>query len=369
VRLPTSPSGRGLIVAGAGIDEPGAVLEAAVRLGWPVVADPRSGCRVPAGPVIAAADALLRAPGTARWTPDLVVRIGGPWASKVLGQWLAGLDPAVPQVLADPWGRWADPERRASHVVAADPDLVIAAVGAGAPVDPTWLPGWQVAEAAAQAALEDALAPGGRFPLSEPAVARAVVAGLPDHADLVVSSSMPVRDVEWYGAPRSGIRVLANRGANGIDGVVSTALGAALGTGRPTLALVGDLAFLYDAGALLWANGRDVSLTVLVVDNGGGGIFSFLPQAAALAPDRFERYWATPHGVDVGAVAAAYRVDVTGVADRPALDSLVADVDRPGVRVAVVGSDRAANVDVHDELHRAVGRAVVAALASAGVRG
>jgi 2-succinyl-5-enolpyruvyl-6-hydroxy-3-cyclohexene-1-carboxylate synthase len=247
-------------------------------------------------------------------------------------------------------------------VVAAEPEEVIDRVGGGAPVDPNWRAGWVGAEAAAQAALDDALDAAGGLALSEPAVARAVVAGLPDGSDLVVSSSMPVRDVEWYGRPRTGLRVLANRGANGIDGVVSTALGAALGTGRPTLALVGDLAFLYDAGALLWAAGRPVALTVLVVDNGGGGIFSFLPQAAALVPDRFERYWGTPHGVDITAVAAAYGLEATAVADRGALDAVVADVGRPGVRVAVVGSDRAANVEVHDELHRRVGAAVTAAL-------
>ena len=113
--------------------------------------------------------------------------------------------------------------------------------------------------------------------MDDPAVARTVLGSLPADADLVVASSMPIRDVEWFGGTTDA-RVLANRGANGIDGVVSTAIGVALG-GRPTVALVGDLAFLHDTNALLGAAERDVSLTVVVVDNDGGAIFSFLPQA------------------------------------------------------------------------------------------
>jgi 2-succinyl-5-enolpyruvyl-6-hydroxy-3-cyclohexene-1-carboxylate synthase len=185
-----------------------------------------------------------------------------------------------------------------------------------------------------------------------------VVAGLEEGGVLLVSSSMPVRDVEWYSTPRQKITVLSNRGANGIDGVVSTAIGASLGTGRPVVALVGDLAFLYDAGALLGAPSRDMALTIVVVDNDGGGIFSFLPQAAALPAGQFERYWGTPHGIDLLAVAAAYGAEVTDVSDRAGLNTVLARAGRPGVRVARVRSDRAANVEVHDRLHAAVAAAV-----------
>jgi 2-succinyl-5-enolpyruvyl-6-hydroxy-3-cyclohexene-1-carboxylate synthase len=184
------------------------------------------------------------------------------------------------------------------------------------------------------------------------------VARLPDGAVLMVASSMPVRDVEWYSAPRPQVSVLSNRGANGIDGVIATAVGAALATGAPTVALVGDLAFLYDAGALLGARARAVALTVVVVDNDGGGIFSFLPQASALPAGQFDRYWGTPHGADIGAVAAAYGAEVTEITGRRSLDALLAGVARPGVRVAVVPSDRAANVAEHDRLHHAVSAAV-----------
>src|SRR5207245_5640379 len=133
---------------------------------------------------------------------------------------------------------------------------------------------------------------------TEPGIARALVDCMPEESTLVVSSSMPVRDVEWFARPRRGVRVLANRGANGIDGVVSTVLGAAASRPEtPTAGLLGDLALLHDAGGLLGAAVRGLNCVMVVVDNDGGGIFSFLPQAAALPDDEFERLFATPHGL------------------------------------------------------------------------
>ena len=173
---------------------------------------------------------------------------------------------------------------------------------------------------------------------------------------------MPVRDVEWYGSARSGVRVVSNRGANGIDGVVSTVLGVALaGRGAPTVGLLGDLAFLYDAGALAWGRSWPVDCTLVVVDNDGGGIFSFLPQAAALPAERFERYWGTPHGLDLVAVAAAYGVPARVL---ETLDELPAALSEKstGLRVVVAQTDRAANVGVHDRIHAAVAKAVEATL-------
>ncbi len=171
---------------------------------------------------------------------------------------------------------------------------------------------------------------------------------------------MPVRDVEWYGVARSGLRVLSNRGANGIDGVTSTAVGVALGrAGRPTVLLTGDVAFLHDGSGLLGAAGRGIDLTVVVVDNDGGGIFSFLPQAAALAPARFETLFGTPHGVDPLALAAAHGIAGSDVAEAAAVGPAVAAaVAAGGVRVVRVRTDREANVKVHDELHRAVAAAL-----------
>jgi 2-succinyl-5-enolpyruvyl-6-hydroxy-3-cyclohexene-1-carboxylate synthase len=151
--------------------------------------------------------------------------------------------------------------------------------------------------------------------------------------------------------------VLANRGANGIDGIISTALGIA--TTGPVTALLGDLAFLYDAGALLWARDRGVDCTLVVVDNDGGGIFSFLPQAAGLAPEVFERYWGTPHGLDLSEVAGAYGIPVTTV--QRALDvapALTAAASMGGVRILHARTGRAANVAVHRQIEDAVRTAI-----------
>ena len=350
---------RGVVVAGAGAGDPAVVHDLAAALGWPVLADPRSGCRLPDASTVATADALLRVPGFAdAHRPDVVLRLGAPWASRVVGEWLAGLD--APQYLVDPHGAWLDPGRSATTVVAADPTALAAAVAAAdtlRPAPPGWLAGWAAAEGAAQGAIDDVVA--AHASPTEPAVARAVVDAVAPGGTLVVSSSMPVRDVEWYGRPRTGLRVLANRGANGIDGVVSTALGAAVAGPGPTAALVGDLAFLHDTNGLLIppAAGGAVDATVVVVDNDGGGIFSFLPQAEVLAADRFERLLGTPHGLDLCAVARAHGAEAF---EAKGVDEVAAAVTEPpsGVRVVVVRTDRSTNVAVHDEVHRAVAAAV-----------
>ena len=346
---------RGVIVAGAGAGSAPAVRGLAEALGWPVLADPRSGCRVPARSTIATADALLRSKEVGSQVPEAVLRLGDPWVSRVVGTWLSGLGPEVDQIVVDPLGRWPDPERMAALVVTAEPESLCAALSHGSAWG-EWGEQWAALEAAAQAAFDEVLA--GHPEVTEPGVARTVAATVPDGGVLFTSASMPLRDVEWYVRPRHGLRVLANRGANGIDGVVSTALGTALG-GDEVVALVGDLAFLYDSGGLVGAPDRACSCTLVVVDNDGGGIFSFLPQAGALAEDRFERLWGTPHGLDLAAVAAGYRVPV-GVAGSAAEvgPAVLAARQAGGVRIVMVKTSRRANVAVHDELHQAVVTAV-----------
>ena len=375
-----TPGGRGLIVAGAGCGDPDAVLALADALGWPVLADPRSGLRRPGAQVVSAADGILR---SARFAdahrPAVVLRLGERWASKVVTTFLAG----APTVVVDPHG-WSDPERSASWVVRADPTefcrAVAAAVGGAAGgtfddpsgVAQAWSEEWAEAERRSRRALDAAMAsgsPGGQPGLTEPALATRVVAAVADGSTLVVSSSMPVRDVEAFGAPRTGaLRVLGNRGANGIDGVVSTALGVAL-AGGPATVLVGDLAFLHDLSAMVGPESERPALTIVVADNGGGGIFSFLPQAADLRPERFERLFGTPQGADPAAVARGLGwevVEVGGwVAGRSGggddwtavLDAALAG--HVGGRVVVVRlPDRTANVAAHDDLNAAIVAAV-----------
>jgi 2-succinyl-5-enolpyruvyl-6-hydroxy-3-cyclohexene-1-carboxylate synthase len=169
------------------------------------------------------------------------------------------------------------------------------------------------------------------------------MAALPEDSSLVLSSSMPVRDVEWFAAPRSGVEVHSNRGANGIDGVLSTAVGVALARRAPTAVLIGDVALLHDTNGMLGAVSRDIDLTIVVVDNDGGGIFSFLPQATELAPETFEQLFGTPHGVDLVALAAVH-----GIPEVEAVGS------GTGVRLVRVRTDRAQNVRAHDAINRAV---------------
>ena len=338
---------RGLIVCGGGAGAPAAIAALASARGWPVLADPRSGARVPGDLVIAAADALLRVPEfAAAHRPEVVLHLGQPWASRVVNDWLAGC--GAEHVVVDPASAFTDPDRVAATFVRADPEATCRALTAdtsASAADPSWAAAWAAAETAARAALAGALAalgPGA----TEPTTARDVLAQLPDGANLVVSSSMPVRDVEWYSEPREGVRVLANRGANGIDGVVSTALGVAASGSGPTACLIGDLAFIHDSNGLL-AGGDCV---FVVVDNGGGGIFSFLPQATAVAPAAFERIFGTPPGIDVVALAAAYGVrPVASVAD---------GIAAGGITMVHVRTEREANALVHSQLHDAVAAAL-----------
>jgi 2-succinyl-5-enolpyruvyl-6-hydroxy-3-cyclohexene-1-carboxylate synthase len=352
---------RGVIVAGAGSGDPVVVRSLADATGWPVLADPRSGCRTTATGVVAAFDAILRhQPTAAALVPDVVLRLGAPPASKVLGQWLASS--GAVEVAVDEHGRWFDPAHRAAHVLRADPSAAAQALVhlVGGRANEAWTSAWAAAEAAAQGAFDSVLA--GYVEPTEPGIARAVAGALPEGSTLVVSSSMPVRDLEWFGAPRDGLRVLSNRGANGIDGVVSTAVGAALasrGSGHPTVVLIGDVAFLHDSNALLGLADRSVDLTIVVVDNDGGGIFSFLPQADALGSERFEQLFGTPHGVDLSVLAAAHGLmTVEPATGADVADAVLASIGAGGARVVQIRTDRVTNVDVHEALNAAVAAAL-----------
>lgn len=344
-RLPA----RGVILAGAAIDDPDAVLEFASTFGWPVLADPRSGCRVPHPDVIAHADALVRGDGP-HLDAEVIVRFGPLPASKVVNQWLASLD--VPHVHVDPRRALDDPHGVVTSVVHLEASQWTASVLAVASPDvaPEWLEVWRRADDAAERAIDVVATQQG---LSEPGVARAVVASVPHGGSLVLSSSMPVRDVEWFASPRTGIDVHVNRGANGIDGVVSTAVGVAL-AGRPTALLIGDVAFLHDTNGLLGLDRREANLCIVVVDNDGGGIFSFLPQSEALDHESFESLFGTPHGVDLAMLAHAHGLPVLDAVDDASVAVAVrAALATGGVHIVRVRTDRQRNVAVHEQLHTA----------------
>jgi 2-succinyl-5-enolpyruvyl-6-hydroxy-3-cyclohexene-1-carboxylate synthase len=329
---------RPVVVAGRAERDPrlpAAIASFAEALGAPLLADPLSGAR--RGPAaVAHYDALLRCePFAAAQTPDAVVRVGDLPTSKPLRQWLAGLDGAR-QVAFEPEGVWHDPDAVLAALLTGDPGAALTAAAAELRrAEPGWASAWHGADAAAAAAIDEAL--GGA--LSEPRVARELVARLPAAEALVVASSMPVRDVETFAPARDdgGPRVLANRGANGIDGTIATALGVAAAV--PATLLTGDVALAYDLGSLLAARRRGHELRIVLLDNNGGGIFEFLPVAGV--GDAFEEHVATPTGLDVPALAAALALPYTA-AETPG------DLLRPGL--VHVRTDRRSNV----ELHRAV---------------
>ena len=350
VAIDLDPGPRAVIVAGRHERDDGlgeSLAAAAAALGTPLLADPLSGAR--RGPAaIAHYDALLRdRTYAAAHRPDTVIRIGDLPTSKPLREWLATLD--AKQVAFDPEGAWQDPAAVVSEVLDADPaawaravadgaqrDRAVAAASpsaAASSVGTAWLEAWRAADESAAAAIDVALGDG----LSEPAVARAL-AGLPREVTVFTASSMPVRDVETFWPARDAPpRVLAHRGANGIDGTLAAAFGAAA-TGARVVVHLGDVALAHDLGALLTAKRLRIPLTIVLVDNAGGGIFDFLP--VATQRDAYEEHVATPTGLDAERIAALF--DLT----YELVDDLEAIREAPGTLLHV-RTDRAENVALH----------------------
>lgn len=345
---------RGAIVAGAGTDDPGAVDRLATLLGWPVLADHRSGCRQ-GGADISHFDAMLRnGRFAAAATPEIILRFGEPLSSKVLGQWIGSPGPEVISIVNGT--RWSDPERVAARVVGASG--VAAALCSLLPAGLRATDDgrrWRLANEQAAKCISAELDRADETGPNDIDITRDVIASVPAGGALVVSSSMPIRDVEWYGPARPDIDVFANRGANGIDGVVSTAIGVAL-SGRSTTLLIGDVAFLHDGTALigLAERGRKLGLDlhVVVIDNDGGGIFSFLPQATLLDDSTYELLFGTPHNTDLAALARAHNLAVTPWTPKAQRQSTTES--GAGVRLSIAHTDRAANVALHERINRAV---------------
>jgi 2-succinyl-5-enolpyruvyl-6-hydroxy-3-cyclohexene-1-carboxylate synthase len=295
---------RGVVVCGPCHED---VAEAASRLaaeaGWPLLAEPTSGVRCgdhDRSHVIAHYDVLLRIEGfVEEHRPALVLRVGDMPTSKPLRAVVAESS----QIVIDPHGAWHEPTRNAELVVHASAEHTLTAVAGAVEMrrtktDAEWLGAWRRADERAWAAVEAAR---DEF---EGKILASLEPELPDEALVWVSSSMPIRDVEAY-FPQSPkrIRFLANRGANGIDGVVSSALGAAIVTGLPTWVLIGELALQHDAGGLLAARRASVPLEIVCINNGGGGIFDFLPVAEHADPAAYEAHIATPsEDVDLAAL-------------------------------------------------------------------
>jgi 2-succinyl-5-enolpyruvyl-6-hydroxy-3-cyclohexene-1-carboxylate synthase len=347
---------RGIVVCGDGTAGPSEVAALAQAAGWPLLAEPSSGARH-GGTALTCYQYLLDTPAFTRsHRPEVIISAGRAGLSR--GQ-LALLRAAGTGtrhvVLSQGPGRWSDPARSATAVAGR---VVLAgarpaAVPGGAP---DWLRSWLAADAVARQAADSVLASDGG--LSEPLLAREVAAALPSGGLLWAASSMPARDLDRHMAPRADLRVLASRGASGIDGLVSAAIGAALAHqaagGGPAAALLGDLALVHDAaGLMLGPLEPRPDLCLIVVNNDGGGIFSSLEQAAFPGP--FERVFGTPHGTDMRQLAGAAGVPYTLLEHAEQVPDVLAG---SGLRLGEVRTDRALGA----KLRAAIGQACAAAL-------
>ena len=354
---------RGLILAGRQPDSAlaGPVAAFARASGYPLLAEPTSQLRL--GPhdrdlVVSSYDpiARLRPP---ELEPELIVRFGDMPTCKALRQWIASLD-GLRQVVVDPRFAWNEPSLRAEAMVRADPAALAGALAArlDAPTAASdWAGAWLSRSRAAAGAVAAELA--ALDHPTEPGV-HAALGRLYSDGDLVfTASSMPIRDQEAFVASGpADVRFLCNRGANGIDGQISTALGAAAATGRRTWVVLGDLALFHDMNGLAALREVDAPVRIVVIDNSGGGIFEFLPQGEVLDRDEFEALLGTPSGLEVERVAALYGIEhrIVGSADE-----LGASADGP--IIFEVRTDRSENLALHRRLSEC------AAAAVAGARG
>jgi len=285
--------------------------------------------------------------------PDFVIRFGDMPTSKPLRAWLAAS--GVDQIVIDPPGGWNEPTRQAGAFIRAEAvSLAVALAGRTSPRDGDWRKRWIGAEDAARKAIDEVLreAP---WP-TEPAIHRALGKIFADGDQVLLASSMPVRDAgSFMGGGPADVRVFSNRGANGIDGLVSTASGLAIAGDAPTWLVLGDLALAHDLGGLATLRESEAPIRLVVIDNGGGGIFDFLPQAEQIDAEPFERLFTTPSPLNIERAAALFDLPYVRVEPEQDLASLVAG----GNVLAHVRVSRKDNV----ELHRRIAGAVASALA------
>jgi 2-succinyl-5-enolpyruvyl-6-hydroxy-3-cyclohexene-1-carboxylate synthase len=353
---------RGLVLAGRqtepGLRDP--VIELADAAGYPVLAEPTSQLRL--GPhdrrlVVSRYDAIARLEADAL-APDLVVRFGDMPTSKALRLWLASLDECR-QLVVDPGFGWNEPSNRAETLVRADASALANGLAdrlsGGGSED--WTTAWIDAERTVAEAVSEEL--GKVSGPSEPALQAALGPALADGDLIYTASSMPIRDQEMFLPPgEADVLFLCNRGANGIDGLVSSGIGAAHASGRPTVIVTGDLGLLHDIGGLAALRDEATPVRIVIVNNDGGGIFHFLPQDEAMAPDEFEALLGTPRGVDAAKAADMFGIEHRLVGDLGELpDALVA-----GTGLIEVPVDRQGNFALHERLNKAAQSALAAVL-------
>jgi 2-succinyl-5-enolpyruvyl-6-hydroxy-3-cyclohexene-1-carboxylate synthase len=345
--LHVPPTRRGVLVVGDGAVNVKRYVAAASMAGWPVLAEPNGNARY-GDHALSAHHFLLGVPEfVERYRPEVVVTLGKPGLSRPLLSFLRRAEEHV--VVTPSLARWPDPVRSATQVAQEAEIPVVSG-------DDGWLKGWRTADLVARNAVDSVLDESAE--VSEPRLARDLVSAMPGGSLLLAAASMPIRDLDQTMHPRRGIRILANRGASGIDGLVSTAVGAALAHGNRAYALLGDLAFLHDQnGLVIGPRDQRPDLVLVVVNNAGGGIFSLLPQAAFVEP--FERVFGTPHEVDIASVAAAHGVPYARLESMTGLSKVLAG---EGLRIVEARTERAANAALHARMRDAAHEAVRASL-------
>jgi len=351
-RLEQTP--RGVVIAGPmvqGSQWRQAVKHFCTKTGYPLLAEPLSQLRVDFKDVTVLQnhDHLLRTSWSKEVAPDIVIRLGGPPTCKALKKWLE--HHRCPMIMFDPSNSWADPSFTTSEILSVGNEALsaIAEIIDPTMADPEWQTTWRSANDQASMTINNIL---DSEPLLQAAVARELGRHLPlDHV-LYVSNSMPVRDIDSFMEPHSdSLHVIGNRGASGIDGVISSAAGAAA-SGQPTTLLIGDLAFQHDMGGLIAARSLDITLTVVVLDDQGGGIFSHLPIAQVTEPAVFDKLFTTPQHLPIAGIVEALGIEYQEVSDARTLADLVREPQ--GIRVIRIPIDSSHDIDQHLRIGRAV---------------
>ena len=363
---------RGLIIVGPN-DDP-ALLEPVMRLarhlGYPILADPLSQLRCGDHDrvmVLSSYDAFLRIdPFIASVQPELILRFGAMPASKPLLLYLQRYA-SCPLVVIDGHGGWEEPTQLASELIHANPAAlcqsfltVLEQQKKSEEIQPSvsqaWLTTWQDADKVTRQTLQNVIQDFNE--LFEGRVFTELARLLPDGTTLYTGNSMPVRDLDtFFSYSEHRIRIMGNRGANGIDGVVSSALGASAGAGQnePTVLVLGDLSFFHDLNGLLAARLHQLNLTIVLINNDGGGIFSFLPQAAY--PEHFEQLFGTPTGLDFRLAAQMYGGQFQKVDSWEQFRKAVGrGLNTGGLHVIEVPTERTSNVKMHRQLWQVIGK-------------
>jgi 2-succinyl-5-enolpyruvyl-6-hydroxy-3-cyclohexene-1-carboxylate synthase len=338
----------------------GAAHRLAATLGWPVLADPASGLRAGAtldDCLVHAADLLLRDADTAEaLQPELILRFGGQPTSKAIAGWMER-HASADVWLVDPAAGFRDPQHRATRMfrrTARQFAALASSAGAGpSRAAQAWRDRWLSADRATRAAVAGALDAEPRF--FTPHLARELWAHLPDGATLYAANSMAVREIDAFTGPRAPtLHLLANRGVNGIDGLVSSALGASAALRAPTVLWCGDLALLHDVSGLVAGLLQAADLTVVVSNDDGGGIFEYLPVARQVPRDTFERLFAVPHGLDLSVLARGLGWDAVRAGSVDAFADALSRALRGGRHLIEVPIDRVANTAFHASLQNGV---------------